>query len=496
MATYTFKPVPVWGSVGRTVRLGGAAGATYPVTDPSGAPVTVNETGKTYVTADANGLLPTFHTTDVPTVLIQLAPGVTVKSDSVEAVAGAASYASAAATSATNAASSASAAASSAASAGNKVPKDTLVINVKDHGAVGDGTTDDASAIRSAITVATATPNAVVFFPPATRYRVASTIDVPSDLRLFASGPTAIYGDTTASVIRFNSGSGQRLDGLTIASQAGHVLEVVSAYNFHLESCHLIQYAAGKSVVYHNGSGSFIDATFDHCTFDAPPGATVPPISLTNSGNGLNSTRWENSRLNGNSTMTVPFIRMRNTGGSGVWAHDHTFSRLTAEVCPAGILWASSTFGVVVDQVAPWDVSNYTADLFKFDTDVTAGSTYTRNAVVMHSGRRGGTISAGFYDVNFDSASAGVAAMFMLPTTSGEFRAKVNLPADHGMVIGCGGPFIQYSYGGSLKLPVPATGDRPAASDAGVGAMLYDSTLGKPIWSNGSVWKDSTGTTV
>jgi hypothetical protein len=41
-----------------------------------------------------------------------------------------------------------------------------------------------------------------------------------------------------------------------------------------------------------------------------------------------------------------------------------------------------------------------------------------------------------------------------------------------------------------------ATGSRPTAASAGAGAMIYDITLGKPIWSNGTVWKDAAGTTV
>lgn len=41
-----------------------------------------------------------------------------------------------------------------------------------------------------------------------------------------------------------------------------------------------------------------------------------------------------------------------------------------------------------------------------------------------------------------------------------------------------------------------ATGSRPSASTAGAGATFYDTTLSKPIWSDGTVWKDATGTTV
>lgn len=39
------------------------------------------------------------------------------------------------------------------------------------------------------------------------------------------------------------------------------------------------------------------------------------------------------------------------------------------------------------------------------------------------------------------------------------------------------------------------TAGRPSAIGA-TGAMIYDTTLGKPVWSNGSVWKDAAGTTV
>lgn len=46
-------------------------------------------------------------------------------------------------------------------------------------------------------------------------------------------------------------------------------------------------------------------------------------------------------------------------------------------------------------------------------------------------------------------------------------------------------PFVNYPTGG-----------RPSAVAAGAGAFYYDTTLGKPAWSNGSVWKDAAGTTI
>ena len=37
---------------------------------------------------------------------------------------------------------------------------------------------------------------------------------------------------------------------------------------------------------------------------------------------------------------------------------------------------------------------------------------------------------------------------------------------------------------------------RPPAATAGVGAMIYDITLSKPIWSDGTTWRDAGGTAV
>lgn len=54
----------------------------------------------------------------------------------------------------------------------------------------------------------------------------------------------------------------------------------------------------------------------------------------------------------------------------------------------------------------------------------------------------------------------------------------------------------QLTMTGPVRAGQYTTAARPAASTAGAGAMVYDTTLSKPIWSNGSVWKDAAGTTV
>ena len=40
------------------------------------------------------------------------------------------------------------------------------------------------------------------------------------------------------------------------------------------------------------------------------------------------------------------------------------------------------------------------------------------------------------------------------------------------------------------------TSTRPTPASVGAGEMIFDTTLGKPIWSDGNVWKDANGATV
>lgn len=52
------------------------------------------------------------------------------------------------------------------------------------------------------------------------------------------------------------------------------------------------------------------------------------------------------------------------------------------------------------------------------------------------------------------------------------------------------------TYKGALQSGTGVTGSRPSASTCGAGAMWYDTTLSKPIWSDGTVWRDAAGTAV
>ena len=48
----------------------------------------------------------------------------------------------------------------------------------------------------------------------------------------------------------------------------------------------------------------------------------------------------------------------------------------------------------------------------------------------------------------------------------------------------------------SVKTTAYATASRPSATTLGVGTRIYDSTLNKPIWSDGTAWRDAVGAAV
>lgn len=49
--------------------------------------------------------------------------------------------------------------------------------------------------------------------------------------------------------------------------------------------------------------------------------------------------------------------------------------------------------------------------------------------------------------------------------------------------------------GGSRPVAVPTSG-RPLVADVLTGTEIFDTTLGRPLWSNGSTWVDAMGNAV
>lgn len=76
-------------------------------------------------------------------------------------------------------------------------------------------------------------------------------------------------------------------------------------------------------------------------------------------------------------------------------------------------------------------------------------------------------------------------------------------PAKGQHVLGSGAGEVVLNAGASpvtvmspLSTKSVPTGSRPDPTSVAAGTQIYDSTLGKPIWSNGTIWHDAAGTAV
>lgn len=99
-----------------------------------------------------------------------------------------------------------------------------IVANVKDFGAVGDGTTDDKTAIQAALT-SLASTGGTLFFPSGT-YLTSGGLTVPGNVKLTGSGP--------ASVITCPS-TGWLLSATTVAPYFG-IFNVIGVSNVEISN--------------------------------------------------------------------------------------------------------------------------------------------------------------------------------------------------------------------------------------------------------------------
>lgn len=118
--------------------------------------------------------------------------------------------------------------------ANQAVPRDTLVISVKDHGAAGDGTTDDTSAINAAVT-SLGGNGGTVYFPPGTyRLNNSNPITLPANTSLVGASPEAstilIGSSNTAGAAVNVTGDYAQVSNLTIRGTSSTVSSNPTAF--------------------------------------------------------------------------------------------------------------------------------------------------------------------------------------------------------------------------------------------------------------------------
>lgn len=98
------------------------------------------------------------------------------------------------------------------------VLRSQLAYNVKNYGALGDGSTDDTGAIRAAITAATAN-GGIIFFPPGT-YQLSGTLTLPNSVS-YGPSITLQGSGRTSTKLRWSSDLGADEYAIKYSSFAG-----------------------------------------------------------------------------------------------------------------------------------------------------------------------------------------------------------------------------------------------------------------------------------
>jgi len=144
------------------------------------------------------------------------------------------------------------------------------------------------------------------------------------------------------------------------------------------------------------------------------------------------------------------------------------------------------------------------------------GSTIIQSMLILPSGLRAGANTASGTvrgsDVN---GAAGSRRQIGQALTASSARWDVAASGDAESGSNAGSNFVVAGYGdngtkiadyltirrsdgratinGGLQIKSYTTATRPSAATAGTGTNIFDTTLGKPIWSDGTNWKDATG---
>lgn len=279
------------------------------------------------------------------------------------------------------------------------------------------------------------------------------------------------------------AGGGHLINGAADFSQSAFLNVYASQFN------------GAKSIL---KAATMIDVQWLGFTLECDTGNTrsTPMINLVSGGGGISHNLFQGGRVNAGPGAYVFHIE-EPTAGS--YAYNNRFADINFELADYGCVRALGYSGVRFDNIGVNDLTTTVNHLFELDKSAT-GSGYSHDAVFINVSRNGGTLGSGLRDIKLGAASNTTVISADTALHNGTFTIDWN--GQSGVYYGIGatqvndGAVMQLARYGAVRTGAAATGSRPPASGYSAGAQWFDTTLSKPIWSDGTVWRDAAGTAV
>jgi hypothetical protein len=363
------------------------------------------------------------------------------------------------------------------------------------YGVIADGATDTTTQLQAAINAASAAGGGTVLLPAGVM--VAHGLVPKSGVTLLGQGRNLTkLRTTTAATALFVSGAattGCVFQGLSLQSVGGGAVFTGTIYQSVFRDCAFYQNVDGYCIFDVTG---WIDNLIQNGDFTHTLTATVPTFRAISATADVASFTIESCRFTNTGNYAIWL-----EGTSGAFVHNPTLRAITFEIPVGGAVKLLSCKNARIDTCGVHDLSAVTTrDLFVIDKSTSGGGVASESTTITGVTRDSSAtgLGAGLYDINVISASDTI-IMGADRYPAGTFA--INLNSQDALVIGGKAALTNAAlatrvFPYSMRAGTGSTGARPGASSQGVGASFYDLTLTKPIWSDGTNWRDGAGTIV
>lgn len=269
-------------------------------------------------------------------------------------------------------------------------------LNVMDYGATGNGTTDDTSAINSALTAA-AKAGGVVYFPAGT-YLISSALVGASGVRLTGDHRSVSQIVSTSSSVLTLDGSlisGMEIDHLTLQATGADLITGADLKALHLYDCQLIQNSADYAIWNAPAAALMIECVFER-NLESVAGSARTVAAWLLKGGGINANIWRDnvcSNLGGDDTQYWYQVIASASGGTN---EVNTWDNIVFENPLGGMINLQSATRSRIQMCTAWDTTGTIANtLIAIGTYPGAGTSARAPTVIAGPDNRSGQVTFG-----------------------------------------------------------------------------------------------------